>query len=207
MAPITLQRILIIDDHQLFREGLGLLLSKLRPKPKLSFAGTSQEGLTLMELAPPSLVLLDIRLPDNDGQTFLKSLSRKFPQTPVAIVSSLDSPGVIRECKKRGAVAFIPKSSSADRFVEVIKKILTGGEWFPFPLGNGEKGTDGAAALTSRQLHVLETLAGGDTNKDIGRRLGITENTVRAHLAQIFKILQVSTRTEAVRRFHEINPS
>jgi len=141
----------------------------------------------------PGLVLLDIHLKGLNGLEGLALLRRKWPRTPVVMVSSDDTPDTVREAMERGAAAFVSKDDTADSIVSVIEPLLRGAPPAQLrPVAAAE-----AHRLTPRQCEVLDLMCQGLSNKAIGRRLDLSENTVRSHVQATLAFLQVSSRAEA----------
>ena len=190
-------KVLLIDDHALFGDGLSLLLKKQFPGCRLIQALSCEEGLAQAGRAKDlDLVLLDLQLPDLHGFDGLKRLKASRPTLPVVLVSAWASPEVVQEGLNHGASAFLSKSSPAKAMLQSLKKFLS-------PSPKGPKPLLPVAAprlkpsLTSRQREVLAQVALGKANKEIADTLGLTLNTVRAHMATILKALGVRSRTEA----------
>ncbi|MGY0195676.1 response regulator [Leptothrix sp. BB-4] len=201
--PVTLARrlVLLVDDHGLFRAGLKLLLER-HPALNLQVleAGSIDEAVSLLRLESSiELVLLDIRLPGLSGLAGLQQIRQAHPAARVAMLSGEISPPIIDEALSRGADGFIPKSSRPEVVHAAVAALLEGRRHFPMVEGTGSAGTHtDNLRLTPRQLEVLRLLAEGLTNKVIARRLGLSENTVRVHVAATLSWFGCSTRMEAV---------
>ena len=202
-------KILLVDDHAMFREVLRHILHRLSAEVEIHEAGSIEQGLALQ--VPPSaldLVLLDLLLPGVQGLDGLTALKRCYPSSPVVLLSGLTDPNLIREAMRGGAQGFISKSIHADAMLEALRRVLEGELWFSQQdMQDGERGlesepTTGSGArtvsLTPRQRDVLLQLSEGHSNKEIGRRLMMSENTVRSHVASVFRSLGARSRTEAV---------
>lgn len=198
-------RILIIDDHALVRDGMRLLLEGLEPLVKVFEAGSCDEALQqLSAIEPLSLILLDLELPGINGLEGIPLLRQQHPATPIIILSASQAPEDALVAWEAGAQGFITKSSSGDVILSAIRLILSGGTYFPPELVLRMKGDnsppplqDKPVRLTPRQLDVLKLLVEGKPNKVIGRMLDMAESTVRVHTTAIFKMLDVTNRTEA----------
>lgn len=187
------ERILLIDDHAMFRGGVRLLLKAAMPSAVVAEAGTLGEALA-EGVEVPDVVLLDIKLPDQSGIAGLALLKRKWPAVPVLMVSSLDTPEAMRQAFACGAAGFISKSETPERFVESIGRAIRG------ETDAAESGAHDKVRrrLTPRQHEVLELLGQGLSNKLIARQLSLSENTVRRHVQDILEHLGVASRAEAV---------
>ena len=189
-------RILLIDDHVLFRCGLRMVLASGIPELEVAEAGSLEEGLRA-GMESPALVLLDIQLHGLNGLEGIALVKRKWPEAVVVILSSDAAPHNVRMALERGAAAFVSKADSADNILALIERLRRGG---PASAAHQPAGAEGLAApqlLTPRQFEVLDLLCQGLPNKIIGRRLGLSENTVRGHVQAVLAALQVSSRSEA----------
>jgi len=190
-----LKRILIVDDHPLYREGLVSALRAHLPDIEVFGAGSAEEGLEELERhADVEAVLIDVRLPGMDGFGALAAYAARFPTVSRVLVSGQEGGDLVRRAFDAGASGFIPKSLSIDEVAQAIRQVLDGGVFAPEPGEVRER----PSTLTLRQLEVLRLLGEGYTNKEIGKSLGITERTAKAHVAAIFEVLKVDNRTQAV---------
>jgi two-component system, NarL family, nitrate/nitrite response regulator NarL len=195
-------KILVCDDHALFREGLELVLGQLDPAAELESVGDAETALArVAEGDKPDLVLLDLQLPGMDGLTALAALRRDHPDVPVVVISGSENPARARSALERGASGFIPKSSRGTVLLSALRLVLSGGIYVP-PLVMA--GAARAAALTDRQQEVLRLLARGLTNRDIAEVLKISETTVKSHVKNLYEALDVTNRTEAAMRMREL---
>ncbi len=201
-------KLLIVDDHTLFRSGLTHLLQSLTPPPEVIESEDLTTALQLLEAHRDlKLVLLDLKLSDAVGVDSLLTLRKFSPDIPIIILSGEEDPTVIRLCIDRGAMGFITKSATHDELLSAIRLILAGGIYLPRGvMRNGmhgrspEERSDVAllASLSDRQREVLTYLLQGKPNKTISSKMAISENTVKAHLSAIFRTLGARNRTEAV---------
>jgi DNA-binding NarL/FixJ family response regulator len=193
-------KLLICDDHALFREGLRYVLRELEPEPLLEEASEARELLACVERARDlDLVLLDLELPDRSGLDALRELRRRFPEVPVAILSAEHDPRVIERALADGACGFIPKASSGADLREALLRILAGEVYVPHDalLAPALPAASPLRDLTERQREVLPLMARGLTNREIANVLGIAEGTVKNHVAAILERLEIANRTEA----------
>jgi DNA-binding NarL/FixJ family response regulator len=203
-------KILICDDHALFRDGLKLVLGELDGEVDLVEASDVAGALAHAEDCPDlACVLLDLQMPDMDGWTGLRRLRSAHPTLPVVIVSASERPADVRAALEGGASGFIPKGSTGRQLLAALRLVLDGGVYFPPAALAAGPHADGAgreralrrreraSALTPRQLEVLSLIARGLTNREICGVLAIAEGTVKAHVAAIFEALDATNRTEA----------
>jgi DNA-binding NarL/FixJ family response regulator len=207
-------KILVIDDHALVRAGLRQVLEQL---------GAPGEGVLVLEAhsyargveiagAHPDLdmVLLDLNLPNVTGLAALVDLQERFPDIPVVIVSGEDDAAMVREAFERGALGFVPKSSTTAVILSALRLVLSGGTYLPrefmldlsapapAPTARPEAADAHGLDLTPRQAEVMTLLLAGKSNKVIGRELGLAEGTVKNHVAAVLKALQATNRVEAL---------
>lgn len=201
-------RILLVDDHDLFREGLKYLIPEL--DDSVQFFEASNVAAVEKEFSGESvdLILLDYYMPGVIGLDALKTLRDMFDSAMLVIVSGEEDPKVIRAAIENGASGYIPKTSSREDLEHALQIVLGGGTYLPpanfSDQNDARTGHNGAALdefgtqLSRRQYEVLMKLIQGKSNKVIARELEISDQTVKTHLSQAFRILGVKSRTEAV---------
>ncbi len=192
-------RLLLVDDHNLFRTGLRLIVQDHPAVGSIAEAGSVAEACAL-QMGDADLVLLDIQLPGMSGLDGLRLIRQACPKARIVLVSASVAPDAVNEARARGADGFLPKSASGEDILEAITCALAGLPYFPSGSGATQAQTRGAgaSALTARQLDVLHLLCTGKPNKVIARDLGLSENTVRVHVAAIFAQLGVNSRSAAL---------
>jgi DNA-binding NarL/FixJ family response regulator len=204
MEPTSRYRIIIADDHPLFRGALRQALQSMATDVGIEEAGSIEDvSAALDKVADTDLVLLDLTMPGVRGFSGLMFLRAQHPEVPVIVVSANEDNGVC--CLDFGAAGFIPKSAAADIMRTAIRTVLDGGAWTPpdFALDGGQdKETADLVArlgtLTPQQVRVLMMLSEGLLNKQIAYELGVSEATVKAHVSAILQKLNVESRTQAV---------
>jgi DNA-binding NarL/FixJ family response regulator len=202
-------RILICDDHALFREGLELVLGQLDPAAELTSVGDAEAALArVAEDDRFDLVLLDLGLRGMSGFAALDVLRRKHADVPVVVLSASESPTDVHSALERGASGFISKSTRGSVLLDALRLVLAGGVYVPALLTDASPALAPAAsphpALTGRQVEVLRLLARGLTNREIAEVLQIAEETAKSHVKHIYEALDVSNRTEAAMRMREL---
>ena len=199
-------RLLIADDHPLFRGALREGVVGLVDRADIAEAGTFEEMSRLLdEGGEVDLILLDLTMPGVRGFSGLMYLRAQYPSVPVVVVSANDDPAVIRRCMEFGASGFIPKTLGVEEMRAAIARVLEGGVWTP-PDVDLKAGTDAETAdlmgrlstLTPQQVRVLMMLSEGLLNKQIAYNLTVSEATVKAHVSAILQKLGVESRTQAV---------
>jgi DNA-binding NarL/FixJ family response regulator len=199
-------RLLIADDHPLFRGALREAICGLFGRADIGEAGTFEEVADLLERGGEvDLILLDLRMPGVRGFSGLMYLRAQYPSVPIVIVSATDDPAVIRRCVEFGAAGFIPKTLDIEELRGVIARVLQGEVWTPPEVDlSADADAESAAmiarlsTLTPQQVRVLMMLSGGLPNKQIAYELGVSEATVKAHVSAILQKLGVDSRTQAV---------
>jgi DNA-binding NarL/FixJ family response regulator len=193
-------KILLVDDHQLVRAGLVLVLKQMEDGVELVEAGTGREAIAAEEAVTDlDLVLMDLDLPEGSGLEALSVINAKNSSLPVVILSAMEDQAMVSRAMELGARGFIPKSASGEVMLNSLRLVLSGGICLPPGYGEAVRGEGNMELpnLTQRQLEVLRLMAQGNSNKEIARDLGISENTVRVHISAIISAMDATNRTEA----------
>ena len=197
-------RLLIADDHPLFRGALREAVSGLFERPDIAEAGAFEEVTRELDRdAEIDLILLDLSMPGVRGFSGLMYLRAQYPSVPIIVVSANDDPAVIRRCMDFGASGFIPKTLGIEAIRAAIARVLEGGLWTPPGIDIGAVSEAAGlvtrlASLTPQQVRVLMMLSEGLLNKQIAYELGVSEATIKAHISAILEKLGVESRTQAV---------
>jgi len=206
LTEVVQYRLVIADDHPLFRGALREAVEGLLEQVDIAEAGTFDELVEFLERGSDvDLVLLDLTMPGARGFSGLMYMRAQYPGVPVIVVSANDDPAAIRRCMEFGASGFIPKTLGVEAMRAAISRILNGGVWTP-PDVDLSAGSDAEAAalmarmvtLTPQQVRVLMMLSEGLLNKQIAYQLTVSEATVKAHVSAILQKLGVESRTQAV---------
>ena len=199
-------RLVIADDHPLFRGALREAVSGLFDHVEIAEAGSFEDVTQLLERGGDvDLILLDLAMPGVRGFSGLMYLRAQYPSVPIIVVSANDDPGVIRRCMDFGASGFIPKTLGIEAMRAAVAGVFEGGLWTPADIDLGA-GADAEtadlmarlASLTPQQVRVLMMLSEGLLNKQIAYELDVSEATVKAHVSAILQKLGVESRTQAV---------
>jgi len=201
-------KILLVDDHPLFIEGISSVLHKLNEDVSIQTSGSCEEALALTQDDDDfDLLLLDLNLPGISGLDGLTLLRHQLPATPIVLLSALEDRQKVLSAIESGAKGYIPKSASADIIINALQLVLSGGVYLPMTVldtvniqhtnTDSKNSSAETQALTTRQTQVLKLLAEGCSNKVIARQLDMAENTVRVHVGAILRFLNVTNRTEA----------
>ncbi|WFL76159.1 response regulator transcription factor [Altererythrobacter arenosus] len=202
-------RILIVDDHPICIDALEIAAHQAARDLVADHAATKAQMVARLRTVTYDAVFLDLALPDATGIAALQAARQTQPDTSIAIVSSsLDAP-LVRDAMAAGAKAYLPKSLSLKELASAIAVVLHGGIYFPDHVLASlapavRNGTEASAKLSRMQLRVLEAAASGNSNKGISDELGIAVPTVKSHLSEIFRILEVSNRNEAILAFQRL---
>lgn len=206
-------RVLIADDHPLFRAALRLALAEAAPQAAVVEAHDVETLRAAASSAPePDLVLLDLLMPGAKSFAPLAWLRNQFPGTAVMIVSANEDPEVIRRARDFGAAGYVVKSASTQELIDAIRTIVNCGQWFPPGIAAMARRAEGSRetlatrlnSLTPQQYRVLELVAQGRLNKQIAAELSIEETTVKAHVSAALAKLGVRNRTQASIVFRDL---
>jgi len=205
-------KVLLVDDHTLVRRGLAQLLSTVVKGAEVTEAADADEAAELLKHAQHDVALVDIRMPGRDGLELLREIRTSWPDLPVIMLSSYDNGEYVKAALAEGAAGYLLKDTTPEDLAQAIVVALSGSGNVLSPravrnLFEGTMRTDGPdttesnplrdAGLTRRESDVLHLLAGGASNREISRQLFLSEKTVKAHLAAVFRKLGVSNRTQA----------
>ena len=204
MTDDTRIRVLIVDDHQMVAESLAAAFRPEKDIELVGIAGTAGEAKHMVETERPDVVLMDYRLPDQDGAAATEAIKARRPETQVVMVTSADDEGVLLRCLQAGCSGFIPKERPVQELLDAVRAAHAGEALVSPPmmarllprLRPSHRET--SAELTPRELDILRLLAEGLSNQVIAERLGITRNTVRNHVQNILTKLKAHSKLEAV---------
>lgn len=194
-------RVLLVDDHALFRSSLRVRLEHEDGITPVGEAGTAEQAVSRTRALQPDLVLLDLVLPRRSGHELIPDLLRVSPSTHVLVVSSQTQPTSVRRAITAGASGYVPKHASDGDLIEAIRRVAAGERYVDPQLGAQLVVADGVPALdpiSDRERDVLHLLALGYTNTEIGGKLHISVRTVDTHRAHVMRKLGLATRAELV---------
>ena len=199
------QKIIIADDHPLFRQALlGTLKPKLNNTNWFEAQTITELEQQLQDNSESDLLLLDLNIPGAHGFSTLIHVRNHFPQIPVVVISAHEDHVTISKAMKYGAAGFIPKSTPVDDIFTAIMTVLSGDIWLPALFQNSKEDHENCdiasrvASLTQQQYRILMMFAQGLLNKQIAYDLHVSEATIKAHATAIFRKLNVRNRTQAV---------
>ena len=211
-------RVLIVDDHPVFRDGLAGLLATLPEVEVAGTAGTAEEALAVLSETMPDVVLMDINLPGASGVEATRRASQIAPATAVLVISMVDDDDSVFAALAAGARGYVLKGASAGEITAALRTVAAGGAVFGAGIASrmlarmpaqlsGAKQLSQPDDLTAREREVLDLLAEGASNRQIARSLGLSLKTVQNHVSRILDKLQAADRTQAVLRLRGIPPA
>ncbi len=202
-------RIMIVDDHALVRRGMAHVVRDSFSEAEVVEATGAAEALRAMEADPVDIALVDVRMPDTDGLDLLHDMKARWPEVPIIMLTTFDHAHYVRRALAEGAAGYLLKDATPEDLEQAIKVALSGGGNVLSPRviqnlfeamelgGEDDRVHRTTSNLTQRETDILALLAEGKSNRDISRALYLSEKTVKAHLAAIFRKLGVSNRTQA----------
>jgi DNA-binding NarL/FixJ family response regulator len=191
-------RILIVEDHPVFREGLSTILASQPDMVLIGQAANATEAVAEFRLHRPDITLMDLRLPGTNGTDAVIAIRGEFPQARIVMLTTSDSDGEIQRALRAGAAAYVFKSMPKNELLEVIRSVHAGRRHVPQEVAARLAEHLGEDDLTTRELEVLRLIRDGYRNKQIADRLAIAETTVNFHIKNLVDKLQANDRTHAV---------
>jgi len=191
-------RILIADDHSVVREGLVSLVKRKSDMTVVAEASNGREAVDLWKENRPDVALLDLRMPELDGVGAITQIREIDPSAHIVVLTTFDGDEDIYRAIKAGAKGYLLKDVAREALMECIRKVHAGETCIPPSLAAKLAERVSGEALSAREIEVLQRIAAGKSNKEIGAELFISEGTVKTHVKSIFSKLDVVSRTEAV---------
>jgi DNA-binding NarL/FixJ family response regulator len=192
-------RVLVVDDHALFRTGVANIINQEPDLHVVAEAGNGADAVAAYEQHRPDVTLLDLRMPVMEGVEAVRRIRERDPQAKVIVLTTYDTDEDISRALRAGAKAYVLKDITAEGLVACIHDVLAGKTYLaPAAAAKLAEGVT-RVQLTPRELSTLRLMADGKSNKDIANALGISERTVKTHLAHLFEKLGVTSRTEAIK--------
>jgi DNA-binding NarL/FixJ family response regulator len=191
-------RILSVEDHPVFREGLSTIIDSQQDMLLVAQAENAEQAVAEFRVHRPAITLMDVRLPGANGTDALISIREEFPQARVIMLTTSDSDGEIQRALRAGAAGYLLKSTPKDQLLAAIRNVHSGQRSIPQDVAARLVEHFGAERLTPRELEVLQLIQDGCRNKEIAGRLKISETTVNFHIKNIVEKLNANDRTHAV---------
>jgi len=191
-------RILIADDHSVVREGLVSLVKRKSDMTVVAEASNGREAVNLWKEHRPAVALLDLRMPELDGVGAIKEIRELDPNAHILVLTTFDGDEDIYRAIKAGAKGYLLKDTAREALMDSIRRVNAGETCIPSTLAAKLADRVSGEALSAREIEVLQRIAAGKSNKEIGAELFISEGTVKTHVKSIFSKLDVVSRTEAV---------
>jgi two-component system NarL family response regulator len=191
-------RILIADDHPVVRQGLAVIIETERGMTVVAQAQNGQEAVELFRQERPDVALIDLKMPDMSGVEAITEIRREFPRAVILVLTTYDRDEDIYRSLRAGAKAYLLKETPPTELLEAIRTIHQGRRHLPDRIAQKLADHMLYPELTERELQVLQAMAEGKSNREVGRDLFITEGTVKSHVNNILSKLGVSDRTHAI---------
>jgi len=192
-------RILIADDHPVVRDGI---IANVKPQPDMTVVASAGDGVEALELIKehlPDVVVLDLRMPRLDGLDVLKELSTLKLSSKAIIMTTFESEEDVNRAMKTGARGYLLKDSSQDEILDAIRRVNLGETYLPARIVQKIAAGLRNPELSPREIEVLQCVATGKSNKEIGVQLFIAEGTVKSHMKNVLEKLDVAGRTAAIK--------
>ena len=201
-------RVFLIDDHHVLRQAIARMLDQETDITVVGQAGDARSGIAAMEaLQPyPEIVIVDLKMPGQSGMSAIVEIMQKHPETRIIVFTMYDNPGYVWSTMNAGARGYILKSASGSDLLRAVRSVANGGAYLQAEitmpllrrLVQDARAADDRGTLSVREMHILEALAEGLSNKMIAKSLSITEETVKSHLKKIYEKLGAADRAHAV---------
>lgn len=195
-------KILLADDHGLFRDSMAVWLNQYTERVQVEFAFDWDSLIDVLD-ASYDLVMLDLGMPGMDGAVSIDRLKHTLPDIPILVVSANQEAQTINTCLQAGASGYITKAGSGEEILEAVSTVLRGEIYRP-PASRQDENIQITETLSNKQIRILAYLAKGDSNKKIAEKTCLSEGTVKQYVSQLLRVLEVDNRTQAGNRARQI---
>ena len=196
-------RIVLADDHPVVRDGLAAMINQQTDMEVVAEAGDGEEAIALFDLHRPDVMVLDLRMPKRDGVAVVQHVLQKNPKARILIITTYDGDEDIFQCLSQGAKGYLLKDAPRTEILSAIRAVSEDRPYTSSTVAAKALQRMSKPSLTQREFSVLQLVAEGRSNKDIARRLSITEGTAKTHVKAILTKLDAISRTEAVAVAHK----
>jgi DNA-binding NarL/FixJ family response regulator len=198
MNPEQKIRILVVDDHPIVRLGVAAIIDAQSDMRVIAQAGSGEEAVRLFRKHRPDITMMDLRLPGMSGLEALRAIRQEDPHAKCLVLTTYEGDEDIHQAIAAGAVGYIIKGMSHETLVDALRRVRSGSLFLPPPVMRSLADRTPNLDLSPRERQVLSLMVRGESNKEIGNELGITEATVKCHVSVILQRLGVNDRTQAV---------
>jgi DNA-binding NarL/FixJ family response regulator len=203
MAANPKIRVILADDHPVVRDGLAAIVNQQSDMQVVAEAGDGDEAVALFEQHLPDVMVLDLRMPKRDGVAVVQTVLEKHPKARLLIMTTFDGDEDIFRSLSQGAKGYLLKDAPRAEILSAIRAVSEDRPYTSSSIAAKALQRMGKPSLTKREMNVLQEIAQGRSNKDIARRLNITEGTAKTHVKSILTKLDAISRTEAVAVAHK----
>jgi len=191
-------RVLLADDHAIVRNGVAQILNEERGMGVVAEAADGEQAVELFARIRPDVALVDLRMPKLEGVQVVEQIREQFPDAAIVILTTYDTDNDIERALRAGAKAYLVKDVSPQDLVACVRAVHAGRTWVSPKVAAKLVARVTNVRITRRELAVLRLLAAGNSNREIGDALGISDGTVKIHVTHLFAKLDVTSRTEAI---------
>jgi two-component system NarL family response regulator len=191
-------RVLLADDHAIVRNGVAQILNEERGIMVVAAAADGAEAVELFARDRPDVALIDLRMPKLEGVQVVEQIRERFPNAAIVILTTYDTDNDIERALRAGAKAYLVKDVSPQELIACVRAVHAGRTWVSPKVAAKLVAHVTNVRITRRELAVLRLLAAGNSNREIGDALGISEGTVKIHVTHLYAKLEVTSRTEAI---------
>jgi len=191
-------RVFSVDDHPLFREGIGAIINSQSDMTLVAAASNGKEAMEVFRSSKPDVTLMDLKLPDLSGIEVITAIRKECPNARTIVLTTFKRDVEIQQALKAGARGFLLKSMPPQQMLEAIRQVHSGKKCIPAEIAAGLVEHMDDEPLSDREVEVLRHVAAGNRNRDIGKILFIAEETVKVHLKHVMDKLRACDRTESV---------